>query len=215
MKTSRTELVFILDRSGSMAGLESDTIGGFNSTLEKQKDGKGEAVVTTVLFDHAYELLHDRFDINNVKPVSSNDYFVRGSTALLDAVGKTISKIANVQRNAGEGEQADKVMFVIITDGMENASHEYSYSQIKKMIQLEKEVYGWEFIFLGANIDAEEVAGRYGINADRAVNYHADSKGLKHSYDSVNDAIHEVRYCKEISQDWKKRAEKDFQNRKR
>lgn len=213
MKQNRTELVFILDRSGSMAGLESDTIGGFNSLLEKQKKEPGEAVVTTVLFDNDYELLHDRFDIKNVKPVTGREYFVRGSTALLDAVGKTIMKTVNVQKNAGEGEQADKVMFVIITDGMENASNEFSYSQIKKMIQLEKNEYGWEFIFLGANIDAEETAGRYGIDSDRAVNYHADSQGLKKSYESVNEAIYEMRINRSISKDWKNRAEKDFKER--
>ena len=215
MKNNRTELVFILDRSGSMAGLESDTIGGFNSLLEKQKKEEGEAVVTTVLFDNQYELLHDRFDIHNVKPVTERDYYVRGNTALLDAVGKTISKIANVQRNAGDGEKAEKVVFVIITDGMENASREFTYSQIRKMIQLEKDVYGWEFVFLGANIDAEEVAGRYGIKADRAVNYHADSQGLKNSYDSVSEAVFEMRINNCISKDWKKRAEKDFKDREK
>lgn len=213
MKQNRTELVFILDRSGSMSGLESDTIGGFNSMLEKQKKEPGDAIVTTVLFDHAYELLHDRFDIHNIKPVTEKEYFVRGNTALLDAVGKTIIKTVNVQKNAGEGEQADKVMFVIITDGMENSSTEFSYSQIKKMIHHEKNVYGWEFLFLGANIDAEETAGRYGIDSDRAVNYYADSQGLKNSYESVNEAIFEIRTKSSIPKDWKKRAEKDFKER--
>lgn len=213
MKTNRTELVFILDRSGSMSGLEGDTIGGFNSVLEKQKVEPGEAVVTTVLFDNEYELLHDRFDIHNVRPITSEQYFVRGSTALLDAVGKTINKIANVQRNAGEGERAGKVMFVIITDGMENASREYSYSQVKRMIAHEKEAYGWEFIFLGANIDADEVAGRYGIHRSRAVNYHADAQGIKKTYESINEAVSDVRYSKKISPDWKERAEKDFKER--
>lgn len=211
----RTELVFILDRSGSMAGLEADTIGGFNSMLEKQKKQEGEAVVTTVLFDHDYELLHDRFDIHNVRQVTSNEYYVRGNTALLDAVGKTISKIANVQRNAGDGERAGKVVFVIITDGMENASREYSYPQVRKMIQIEKDEYGWEFIFLGANIDAEEVAGRYGINKERAVNYHADSKGIRNTYDFACEAIMEARTEGTISKNWKSRAESDFQSRKK
>jgi len=215
MKTIRTELVFILDRSGSMSGLESDTIGGFNSMLEKQKKEAGDAVVTTVLFDNTYRLLHDRFDIHNVKPITENEYYVGGSTALLDAVGKTIYKTINVQRHAGPGEQADKVLFIIITDGMENASREFSYSQIRSMIEYEKEKYGWEFIFLGANIDAEAVAGRYGIKPDRAVNYHADAMGLKNTYESINEAVTNIRYSKNISEDWKERAEKDYQERKK
>ena len=215
MKTNRTELVFILDRSGSMSGLESDTIGGFNSMLEKQKKEAGDAVVTTVLFDNTYRLLHDRFDIHNVKPITESEYYVGGSTALLDAVGKTIYKTVNVQRHAGPGEQADKVMFVIITDGMENASREFTYAQIRSMIEHEKDKYGWEFIFLGANIDAESVAGRYGINPNRAVNYYADAQGVKNTYESINEAVTNVRFSKEISPDWKKRAERDFKERKK
>ena len=215
MKTNRTELVFILDRSGSMSGLESDTIGGFNSMLEKQKKEAGDAVVTTVLFDNTYRLLHDRFDIHNVKPITESEYYVGGSTALLDAVGKTIYKTVNVQRHAGPGEQADKVMFVIITDGMENASREFTYAQIRSMIEHEKDKYGWEFIFLGANIDAESVAGRYGINPNRAVNYYTDAQGVKNTYESINEAVTNVRFSKEISPDWKKRAERDFKERKK
>jgi len=214
MKTMRTELVFILDRSGSMAGLESDTIGGFNSVLEKQRKESGDAAVTTVLFDSEYELLHDRFDIHNVKPITGEQYFVRGSTALLDAVGRTINKIANVQRNISENERAEKVMFVIITDGMENASREFSYPTIKRMIEFEKEKYGWDFIFLGANIDADEVAGRYGIHKSRAVNYHADAQGLKNSYDKINEAVRDVRQNNFDPISWKKKAEKDFYERK-
>ncbi len=213
MKTLKTELVFILDRSGSMAGLESDTIGGFNTMLKKQKKESGEATVTTVLFDSEYDLLHDRFDIHNVRPITGEQYFVRGSTALLDAIGRTINKIANVQRNASEKGRADKVLFVIITDGMENASREYSYPMIKKMIGFEKEKYGWEFLFLGANIDADGVAEKYGIHKSRAVNYHADTQGLKNSYEKVNDAVRDVRRNKFNAGDWKKKAEEDFYER--
>jgi uncharacterized protein YegL len=215
MKTLRTELIFILDRSGSMAGLESDTIGGFNSMLKKQKEEPGNATITTVLFDDRYELLHDRFDVHNVKPLTKDQYFVRGSTALLDAIGNTINKVANVQRNAGEGERAEKVLFVIITDGMENASREYSYPMIRKMIEFEKEKYGWEFIFLGANIDADAVADRYGIHSSRAMNYHADSQGIRHSYREVNDAVKNVRRNQFDPLAWKKKAEKDYYDRKK
>ena len=215
MKTLRTELVFILDRSGSMAGLESDTIGGFNSMLKKQKKEPGDATITTVLFDDRYELLHDRFDMHNVKPLTNDQYFVRGSTALLDAIGNTINKVANVQRNAGEGERAEKVLFVIITDGMENASREYSYPMIRKMIEFEKEKYGWEFIFLGANIDADSVADRYGIHRSRAMNYHADSQGVRHSYKEVNDAVKNVRRNQFDPLAWKKKAEKDYYDREK
>ena len=198
-----------------MAGLESDTIGGFNSMLKKQKKEPGAATITTVLFDDRYELLHDRFDMHNVKPLTNEQYFVRGSTALLDAIGNTINKVANVQRNAGEGERAEKVLFVIITDGMENASREYSYPMIRKMIEFEKEKYGWEFIFLGANIDADAVADRYGIHRSRAMNYHADSQGIRHSYREVNDAVKNVRRNQFDPLAWKKKAEKDYYDRKK
>ena len=213
MKINRTELVFILDRSGSMAGLESDTIGGFNSMLEKQQKVEGEAIVTTVLFDNEYQLLHDRFDIHNIRPLTQNEYFVRGSTALLDAVGKTINKIVNVQKHAGEGEQADNVLFVIITDGLENASCEYSKNKVKHMIEHEKEKYGWEFIFLGANIDAVATARSYGIHPDRATNYHADAMGTKVFYSAVSEAVSEYRTKGNLKKDWKKEIDKDFKNR--
>ena len=168
MKKGLTELVFIIDRSGSMGGLESDTIGGFNAMLKEQQAVEGEAVVTTVLFDDQYELLHDRIDIKAIAPLTSKDYTVRGYTALLDAVGKTINKIRQVQRHTAEEYRAEKVMFVIITDGYENASREYSAKQVKERIEHQKQKYGWEFVFLGANIDAVETAQHYGIDAQNA-----------------------------------------------
>ena len=154
MKKGLTELVFILDRSGSMSGLESDTIGGYNSLLEKQKKEDGECVISTVLFDDKYELLHDRINLKGIVPITEREYFVRGSTALLDAVGRTIDKIGNAQKHTAEEERAEKVMFVITTDGMENSSREYGYDKVRQMIERQKDKYGWEFIFLGANIDA-------------------------------------------------------------
>src|SRR5690554_6459471 len=161
MKKDLTELVFILDRSGSMNGLEMDTIGGFNSLLEKQKDERGEALVTTVLFDDDYELLHDRINIKGIKPITEKEYFVRGTTALLDAVGRTIQKFGNAQKHTAEEERAEHVMLVITTDGMENASREYTYGRVRQMVEHQKSKYGWEFIFLGANIDAIDVAQHF------------------------------------------------------
>jgi len=213
MKTNITELVFILDRSGSMAGLESDTIGGFNSMLEKQKKEPGEAVVTTVLFDDNYELLHDRISIKGIKPITEDEYFVRGSTALLDAVGKTINKIGNVQKHTSEELRADRVMFVITTDGMENASREYTYEKIKSMIDRQKEKYGWEFIFLGANIDAVTTAAKFGIQANRAANFHADSRGINLNYAVVSETVSEFRGGKNIEENWKADIDDDYEKR--
>ena len=186
MKKGLTELVFIIDRSGSMGGLESDTIGGFNAMLKEQQGVEGEAVVTTVLFDDQYELLHDRIDIKAVAPLSDKDYTVRGSTALLDAVGKTISKIREMQKGTAEEDHAEKVLFVIITDGEENSSREYTADRIKARIERQKEKYGWEFIFLGANMDAVVEAGKLGIAADRAQNYFADSDGTTAAYAAMS-----------------------------
>ena len=210
----KTELVFLLDRSGSMCGLEQDTIGGFNSMLEKQKQEAGEARVTTVLFDGRVELLHDRLDIGDVAPITQREYFVRGSTALLDAVGFAIQKIAAVQKNTAPEKRADKVLFVITTDGYENASREYSYEKVKELVELEKEKYGWEFLFLGANIDAAAAAGRFGIAPDRAVNYHADPEGTRLNYAVVSETVSCMRACRPIEANWKERIERDFRGRK-
>lgn len=196
------ELVFILDRSGSMEGLERDTIGGFNSMLEKQKKVEGTCIVSTVLFDHEFEVLHNRVDLHKVKAMTSNDYYVRGSTALLDAIGRSIRKIANIHRHMTKDERPEKVLFVITTDGMENASHEFNYQDIKKMIEIESEEYGWEFLFLGSNIDAIAEAKKMGIRKDRATNYHPDEEGTIINYDTLSHAIHSFRVNDSISENW-------------
>ncbi|MBI4858605.1 MAG: VWA domain-containing protein [Acetobacterium woodii] len=214
-KTSKTELVFILDKSGSMSGLESDTIGGFNAMLKKQQQATGAARVTTVLFDDGYEVLHDRLDIQGVAPITENDYYVGGCTALLDAIGKTIHKIINAQRYTQKEHRSDQVIFVITTDGLENASREYSYEKIKRLIELEKTQYHWEFIFLGANIDAIETAARFGISADRAANYHADGVGTRLNYRVVSDAVCEMRESNPIPANWKAKIDEDFERREK
>lgn len=214
MKKALTELVFILDRSGSMSGLEGDTIGGYNALLKKQKKESGEAVITTVLFDDRYELLHDRINLSGIEPITDKEYFVRGSTALLDAVGKTINKIGNAQKHTAEGERAEHVMFVITTDGMENASREYSYEKIRQMIERQKSKYGWEFIFLGANIDAVAAAERFGISEDRAANYNADGEGTLLNYEVISETVSNLRACQPISENWKDRIEEDFSKRR-
>ena len=186
MKKGLTELVFIIDRSGSMEGLESDTIGGFNAMLKEQKAVEGEAIVTTVLFDDKYELLHDRIDIKAVTPLTDKDYTVRGSTALLDALGKTIHKIRTVQKRTPKEDRAEKVLVVVITDGMENASRKYSAARIKKRIKRQKEKYGWEFVFFGANMDAVLEAGKLGIEAGSVHNYRSDSAGTSTAYEAIS-----------------------------
>ena len=195
MKKNLTELVFILDKSGSMAGLERDTIGGFNAMLDKQKAQAGECRITTVLFDHRYELLHDRTDIRAVRPITAREYRVGGSTALLDALGKTIHKIATAQKNTSEPFRAKRVMFVIITDGEENASREYAAKEVKEAIRRQKSRYGWEFIFLGANIDAVETAGRFGIDAGRTANYVPDSQGTALNFRAMSETVSAFRAC--------------------
>ena len=214
MKKNLTEIVFILDRSGSMAGLEDDTIGGFNAMIEKQKRETGEALVSTVLFDNESEVIYDRVNVQRIEPMTRNEYYVRGCTALLDAVGGAIYHIGNVHKYAREEDRPEKTLFVITTDGMENASRKYSYDRLKAMIERQKEKYGWEFLFLGANIDAAKEAARFGINADRAANYHADSEGTNVIYETVSEAITQVRCCAApLSADWKQRVDEDYKKR--
>lgn len=213
MKKGLTELVFILDKSGSMGGLETDTIGGFNSMLKKQQAVEGECRITTVLFDNRYELLHDRIDIKAVSPITEKEYQVGGSTALLDAVGRTIHKIGNAQKNTADDYRAEKVMFVIITDGEENSSREYSSDKVKALIERQKTKYGWEFIFLGANIDAVETAGRFGISADRAQNFRADSEGVNLNFRVMSEAVATFRECSAMPESWNAEIQKDYKER--
>ena len=215
MRKNLTEIVFILDRSGSMSGLEADTIGGFNSMIEKQKKAEGEAIISTVLFDNVSEVLHDRVNIWEIKPMTNEDYTVRGCTALLDAVGEAIHHIANVHKYARAEDVPEHTMFVITTDGMENASRRYDSDKVKKMIELRKEKYGWEFLFLGANIDAVQTARRFGISEDRAVNYHSDSEGTQLNYEVLSEAICKVRSSAPLKADWKRRIDEDYVNRKK
>ena len=214
MKKNLTEIVFILDRSGSMAGLEEDTIGGFNAMIEKQKREPGEAIVSTVLFDNESVVIHDRVDIQRIKPMTRKDYYDRGCTALLDAVGGAIHHIGNVHKYAREEDRPEKTLFVITTDGMENASRRFTYDRLKAMIERQKEKYGWEFLFLGANIDAAREAARFGISEDRAANYHADSEGTNVIYETVSEAITQVRCCAApLSANWKQKVDEDYKKR--
>lgn len=213
MKKNLTEIVFILDRSGSMSGLEADTIGGFNSMIEKQKKAEGEAIISTVLFDNASEVIHDRVDVQNIEPMTDKDYTVGGCTALLDAIGGAIHHIGNVHKYARAEDVPEHTMFVITTDGMENASRHYDSEKVKKMIERQKEKYGWEFLFLGANIDAVETARHFGISEDRAVNYHSDSEGTQLNYEVLSEAICAVRCSAPLGADWKKRIDEDFEKR--
>ncbi|MGN0527002.1 MAG: hypothetical protein ACI4IF_06160 [Acutalibacteraceae bacterium] len=213
MKNNVTELVFILDRSGSMSGLEKDTIGGFNSMIEKQRKENGECYVSTVLFDNAAEVLHDRIKLSQVKPMTENDYTVRGCTALLDALGGAIHHIGNVHKYARPEDVPEHTMFIITTDGMENASRIYTGERVKEMIKRQKEKYGWEFLFIGANIDAVETASRYGIESDRAVNYNADGIGTQIVYESVSNAVCQLRSCEKLSDDWSAPIDEDYKKR--
>lgn len=215
MKKGLTELVFILDRSGSMAGLEGDTIGGFNAMIEKQKKAAGEAYVSTVLFDNESVVIHDRVDVQKVKPMTEEDYSVRGCTALLDAIGKAIHHIGNVHKYAREEDRPEHTLFVITTDGMENASHRYNAQQVKQKIERQKSKYGWEFIFLGANIDAVETAKHFGIDKDRAVSYHSDHEGTKLNYEVISDAVTHLRCEASLPTGWKDRIEEDMRRREK
>lgn len=211
MKKGLTELVFILDRSGSMGGLEADTIGGFNGMLEKQKREPGEAYVTTVLFDHMHERIHDRVDIQKIQPMTEEQYFVRGSTALLDALGNTIQHIGDIHRYARPEDVPEHTLFVITTDGMENASRHYTKETVKKMIEEEKEHYGWEFLFLGANMDAVSEAASLGIAPNRAVSYACSSEGTSLNYEVLDEAVSAVRASAPLSGNWSKRIQKNLE----
>ena len=217
MRKGLTELVMILDRSGSMGGLEKDTIGGYNSMIEKQKKEEGSAHVTTVLFNHKVEILHDRLPLGCIKPITEEDYSVGGMTALLDAVGTTIERINDIQKAEGPENKAGKVIFVITTDGQENASKKYTYPRLKELIESQQKELGWEFIFLAANIDAVEAAEAYGIDRSRAVNYLADGEGTHEVYASVSCAMRNVRECGSVAADpsWRDRIDADYKRRKK
>lgn len=213
VKNNITELVFILDRSGSMSGLESDTIGGFNGLIEKQRKQEGECYVSTVLFDNVSEVLHDRVKLSEIEPMTDKDYTVRGCTALIDAIGGAIHHIGNIHKYARPEDVPEHTMFVITTDGLENASHKYSSDEVKKMVERQKEEFGWEFLFIGANIDSVETAKHFGIGADRAVNYHADHQGTGVVFEAVADTVCLMRESRPLG-DWSDSIKKDFDSRK-
>ena len=210
-----TELVFILDRSGSMSGLEADTIGGFNGMMDKQRGEPGEALVSTVLFDHETQVVHDRVPLDRVAPLDRETYFVRGTTALLDAVGGAVRHIANVHKYARPEDRPEKTLFVITTDGMENASRRYTYEQVKAMIQRQREKYGWEFLFLGANIDAAKEAGRFGIAPERAADYCCDSRGTALNFRAVGRVMGDLRASRPVEDNWREEIDRDFRARGR
>ena len=209
-----TELVFILDRSGSMGGLEADTIGGFNAMIEKQKKEEGKAYVSTLLFDTTVDVIHDRLPLDQVPAMTDKEYYVRGCTALLDAVGGAIHHIGNIHKYARKEDVPEKTLFVITTDGMENASREYTYERVRAMIERQEKKYGWEFLFLGANIDAAAEARRFGIDAAHAVDYHSDSDGTALNYEVLSETVKEFRACGSLPRNWKDRIDEDYKNRK-
>ncbi len=215
MKKNLTEMVFILDKSGSMAGLEKDTVGGFNGMVERQKRAEGEALISTVLFSDRSTVIHDRADIASVAPLTEKEYYVGGCTALIDAIGGAIHHIGNVHKYAREEDRPEHTVFVITTDGMENASRMYTADEVRAMVQRQKEKYGWEFLFLGANIDAVETASRFGISEDRAVNFHNDAAGQALNYRAVSAAVESVRASMPLSAKWKECIEQDFKTRKK
>lgn len=214
-KNNITELVFILDRSGSMSGLEKDTVGGFNSLIEKQKREEGECFVSTVLFDDQIDVLHDRIKLSKIEKMTCRDYYVRGCTALLDAIGGAIHHIGNIHKYARKEDVPENTLFVIITDGMENASHKYSADRVKSMVERQKEKYGWEFLLIGANIDSVQTAGSFGINKSRAVNYCADELGTEILYETVSDAVKNMRSNALIDENWCENINSDYRKRKR
>lgn len=217
MKKDLTEIVFILDRSGSMAGLEDDTIGGFNAFIAKQKKEDGEALISTVLFDDRSAVIYDRVDLRKIEPMTDRQYYVRGCTALLDALGGAIHHIGNVHKYAREEDRPEKTLFIITTDGMENASRRYDYERVRKMVAHQKEEYNWEFLFLGANMDAIETAGHFGISRDRAVNFVCDSEGTKLNYEVLSATVTGFRACKsakpKLADGWCEEIEKDYKKR--
>lgn len=208
-----TEIIFILDRSGSMGGLEADTIGGFNSMMRKQASEPGDALVSTLLFDNDVEVIHDRLNIKDVPEITSKEYYVRGCTALLDAVGGAIKHISMIHKYARKEDVPEKTLFIITTDGMENASRRYSYEDVRSMVEHQKSKHGWEFIFLGANIDAAAEASRYGIDSSMAVNYNCDSEGVGISFKVMEDVVSSYRSTCEAPKDWRKRIDDDFNSR--
>ena len=213
MKKGLTEIVFILDRSGSMSGLEKETIGGFNSTIERQKREEGEALVSTVLFDDDMEVLHDRVSLEKIAPLTDKEYYARGSTALLDAIGGAIHHIGNVHKYAREEDRPEKTIFVITTDGYENASRKYSSDRVKQMVERQKQKYGWEFIFLGANIDAVETARNFGIDEARAANFVNDGAGIEVMYEAQCCLMSDIRHNRKNERMWKKNVDADYQKR--
>ena len=213
MKKNLTELVMILDRSGSMGALESDTIGGYNSMLKKQRETDGEVLVSTVLFDDCSEVLYDRVPLEKMPQMTDREYYVRGCTALLDAVGGAIHHIGNVHKYAREEDRPEKTIFVITTDGMENASRRYSCPEVRRMVEHEQEKYGWEFLFLGANMDAISAARSFGIRQDRAVRYACDSAGTSLNFAVVGGAIAKARKGKAIEADWSAPIAEDYRKR--
>lgn len=212
MKKDLTELVFILDKSGSMSGLEEDTIGGFNAMIRKQKKAPGEALVSAVLFSDDSDVIIDRVPLDEVKPLTEDDYFVGGCTALIDAIGGAIHHVQMIHKYIRKEDTPEHTMFVITTDGMENASHQYTSNQVKKMIK-KQEKKGWEFLFLGANIDAVSTAANFGIRKERAVNYHADQQGTQVNFEALSEAVTDLRTDGAIKANWRQKIDRDFKKR--
>lgn len=213
MKKGLTELVFILDESGSMANLVTDTIGGFNSMIEQQKRIEGECLVSTVLFNNRQEVLYDRIPIGNVPQMTDREYRPGGSTALLDAIGNAIGHIGNVHKYANAADRPEHTVFIITTDGYENASYRYSVQKVRYLVERQRSKYDWEFLFLGADIDAIDIAHHYGIDASRAARYHNDAQGISVNYTVMAEAIHTMRSGKTLDKKWKSRIEKDYKHR--